>query len=220
MAVLSDSSDLHGVMCSSRSARDCCRWIAVVIITSATSIPILVLPSSRPRVWLAVDTLKEVVMVDNVVLLRFQEAPKMLREAIGACLDCSDRNRSWAAGHHGVFHAELYSSPSQEVSTSRGVRVNRHPALSIDPLGDPTKLRPKNVYSKAGILATCDPLGELVAPRSGLWIRYPLRLSRVDALAREEHLGNICHIRHRAGRRIERLRQGTGRGGGWVPGVR
>lgn len=86
-------------------------------------------------------------MVDDVVLFRSQAALKMLREAVGGCLDWlwanpSDRSRFWAVAYHGVFRADLHSSPSQEALKSWEIRVQGHPAFGGDPLGDRTKWRP------------------------------------------------------------------------------
>jgi hypothetical protein len=82
-------------------------------------------------------------------------------------------------------------------------------------------LGPKDVYAKSDVLAYCDHIDGCVsglvrstpfdAPSGFHWLPF----SRGEA-----HLYNLRHVQHHAGRLIERLRQTTNEGTGWVFAVR
>jgi hypothetical protein len=165
-------------------------------------------------------------MDHDAVAAQIRAALKMLRLAIEACPDslwnrASDHNPFWVLAHHALYFAHLYLSPSENAFEAFERNVEGRPGFGRTDLGDWIELISGDVYSRDDVLAYCDHIDQKV---SGLVGATPfdepsgfhwLPLSRGEA-----HLYNLRHIQHRAGQLIERLRQSTGEGSGWVFSVR
>jgi hypothetical protein len=161
--------------------------------------------------------------IHSSIISQYGAALAMLRSAIESCPPehwDSDayQNRFWHLAYHVLFYTHLYLSPADEefVPWEKG-RENYNFLTDTIPWAPDEKIEITERYTRQEILEYHQLVSQrVVGSVHGVPLEGPSGFYWLPFDRFELHLYNLRHIQHHTGQLVERIRQETGNGVGWV----